>query len=247
MSTDPPQAAGLVYQLKVVLRDCSPLIWRRLLVPGETTIAQLHTILQTVMGWEDLHLHRFRIHGKEYGVYHEGGIVFADDPHQVRLAAFKLRRGERFVYEYDLSDFWQHDLYLEQVLPCDPRKHYPVCPAGAGDCPPEECGGPWGYQRRRQERSAWPELLQARKDLGRGAERLLAFVEGGPRPTYEDEEFMAALERMQARIAAAPTPFQRRAVNAALRTLIKELPGTSASNSSPPPTTAPKPRRKSRS
>jgi len=65
MNTDQPQPSAVVYQIKIVLRDCSPLIWRRLLVPGDTTIAELHPIVQTVMGWQDLHLHRFRVHGKE--------------------------------------------------------------------------------------------------------------------------------------------------------------------------------------
>ncbi|MDQ2805864.1 MAG: plasmid pRiA4b ORF-3 family protein [Chloroflexota bacterium] len=71
MSTEEPAANVPVYQLKVVLRDCSPLIWRRLLVSSDTTIAHLHAILQTALGWEDLHLHRFRIHSKEYGIYRE--------------------------------------------------------------------------------------------------------------------------------------------------------------------------------
>ena len=55
MSADTPPAPRKVYQLKVVLRQCSPLIWRRLLVTSDTTIAQLHTILQIAMGWEDVH------------------------------------------------------------------------------------------------------------------------------------------------------------------------------------------------
>ena len=143
-TTTPPPIR--VYQLKVALRDISPLIWRRLLVTRETTIAQLHDIVQIAMGWEDLHLHQFRIHGKAYGIYRDGGISFADDPHQVMLADFKLRTGERFIYEYDMGDFWQHDIRFEGVLPFDASTHYPVCTAGAGDCPPEDCGGPGGAQ-----------------------------------------------------------------------------------------------------
>jgi len=145
MNADKHQAPVTVYQLKVSLRDISPMIWRRLLVTKDTTIAQLHDILQTVMGWEDLHLHQFRVYGKAYGVYRDGGMSFADDPYQVTLATFKLRVGERFVYEYDMGDFWQHDIRIERVLPLDLRKAYPVCTGGAGDCPPEDCGGPWGY------------------------------------------------------------------------------------------------------
>jgi len=230
MSADTPPAPRKVYQLKVVLRQCSPLIWRRLLVTSDTTIAQLHTILQIAMGWEDVHLHRFRIHGKDYGIYREGGLFFADDPNEVRLADFKLRPGERFVYEYDMGDFWQHDIRLEQVLPYNPATTYPVCTAGAEDCPPENCGGPAGYRYQRAARYSWPQIEQAREDVVLVAERILAFYDGGPRPTATDVEFTTAVERMHAWRAAAAPALNRRAVNAALSQWLKESPCTSASN-----------------
>jgi hypothetical protein len=81
----------------VVLRGISPLIWRRLLVRGDSTIADLHHTLPIAVGWSDAHLHRFIIHGKDYGVAHVGGRTFADDPTRVRLADFAFRPGERFV------------------------------------------------------------------------------------------------------------------------------------------------------
>ncbi len=87
MSADKNHTTAKVYQLKVSLRDISPLIWRRLLVTSDTTIAHLHAILQTAMGWEDVHLHCFRIHGKDYGISRAGGLLFDDDPHQVILSA----------------------------------------------------------------------------------------------------------------------------------------------------------------
>ncbi len=59
----------IVYQLKVVLLGISPMIWRRLLLCGDSTITDLHYIIQITMGWSDDHLNRFRIHGKQYGVY----------------------------------------------------------------------------------------------------------------------------------------------------------------------------------
>lgn len=229
MSTDKYQAAVKVYQLKVSLRGISPMIWRRLLVPSDTTIAHLHDILQTAMGWEDLHLHQFRVHGKEYGIYREGGMFFDDDPSQVTLADFKLRASEQFVYEYDMGDFWQHDIRLERVLPRDLSKTYPICTGGAGDCPPEDCGGPLGYRSLIDERCSWLEVEQAREDVLLVAQRLLAFCEGGPRPTTDDDAFMAALERMHDRLEDAPITFDRRTVNAALRTMRKEPPCTSAS------------------
>ena len=113
----PTPGAPQVYQLKVVLRDVTPLVWRRLLVASTTTIADLHASIQIAMGWEDLHLHQFRIYGKAYGVYRDGGISFADDPHQVTLADFRFRAGERLLYEYDFGDGWQHDIWLERILP----------------------------------------------------------------------------------------------------------------------------------
>ena len=229
MRADKHLPSVTVYQLKVSLRDISPLIWRRLLVTSDTSIAHLHSMLQTVMGWADLHLHRFRIHGKEYGISRVGGILFDGDPFQVKLSDFKLRASERFVYEYDMGDFWQHDIRLERIVPLDPRKRYPTCIDGAGDCPPEDCGGPWGYHSRMEEQCSLLGLLQAHEDMRLVAERLLEFAEGGPRPTTDDAEFMAALERMHERLEDVPIAFDRRAVNTALRKLRKELPCTSAS------------------
>lgn len=72
-----------VYQFRVYLREISPAIWRRLLLRDDQTIADLHYTLQIAMGWSDLHLNRFIIHGKQYGVYYIGGISFSDNPHKI--------------------------------------------------------------------------------------------------------------------------------------------------------------------
>lgn len=103
--TPKPSEKVKVYQLKVTLRQITPLIWRRILVKSDTSIAQMHSFVQAVMGWEDLHLHQFVIHGKAYGIYRSCGISFADDPHQVRLRDFKLRRGNRLItLEYSTDE-----------------------------------------------------------------------------------------------------------------------------------------------
>ena|SRR5665213_3572133 len=86
-----------VYQLRAVLRGISPLIWRRLLVRSDSSIALLHQTLQVAFGWEDLHLNRFSIRGREYGVYHDGGLMFSTDARKVRLCDLKLMRLERFA------------------------------------------------------------------------------------------------------------------------------------------------------
>jgi hypothetical protein len=153
-----------IYQLRVVLRGISPLIWRRLLVGSDSTVAQLHEVLQIAFGWDDEHLNRFEIRGREYAVYRDGGGMIGLDARRVRLGDLKLRRLERFVYEYDFGDSWIHDLRLEATLPVNPRKTYPVCVAGKCSAPPEDCGGPAAFMASRQyhagvSRGASPEEL----------------------------------------------------------------------------------------
>jgi Plasmid pRiA4b ORF-3-like protein len=75
-----------VYQLKIFILGISPMIWRRFKVHGNSTITDLHYIVQIVMGWTDSHLHHFVIHGKDYGIAQSGGIWFTDDPNKVKLA-----------------------------------------------------------------------------------------------------------------------------------------------------------------
>jgi Plasmid pRiA4b ORF-3-like protein len=144
-----PELDGLsspsVYQLRVVLRGVSPLVWRRLLVRSESTIAELHAVLQTSFGWSDEHLHRFVIHGREYGVGHIGGLTFRDDARRVRLDRLGLRLAERFVYEYDFFDSWVHDVRVEQVAALEAGRSYPRCVGGGRAAPPEDCGGVWAY------------------------------------------------------------------------------------------------------
>lgn len=218
-----------IYHLRVTLRDVSPLVWRRLLVRSDTTIAQLHDVLQIAMGWEDAHLQQFRIHGKAYGVYHEGGMTFADNPHTVRLADFRLRKGERFVYEYDFGDFWQHDIRLEQMGPPTTRVHYPVCTVGSGDCPPEDCGGPAGYAAFLLERGSRSAMNEVSEAMAVVAERIRDWQQGGARPTWDDEELSDAMDRMSDWLNEAPAAFNRRAVNVALREKSEEWTCTSAS------------------
>jgi hypothetical protein len=140
-----------VYQLHVWIRQISPMIWRRLLVRSDSTIADLHFTLQIAFGWSDEHLNRFHIHGQDYGVYHDGGISFSTDPDQVRLFDFKFRKNERFLYEYDLSDCWQHEVRVEAFWAPEDKRLYPCCIGGQRRVPPEDCGGPIAFMARRDE------------------------------------------------------------------------------------------------
>jgi hypothetical protein len=147
------QKGIFVSQLRVWLREISPAIWRRLLVRSDSTLADLHYTLQIAMGWTDIHLHQFLIHGKRYGIPKTGGVSFADDPRQVQLNRFRFREKERFLYEYDFRDVWHHEIRMEKLLPLDPKRTYPVCIGGAWSAPPEDCGGPWAYMALRQHYS----------------------------------------------------------------------------------------------
>ena len=139
-----------VYQLRMRLCGISPLIWRRFLVRSDTSSAELHHLLQAAFDWSDSHLHRFVIHGKDYGIAYAGGISFSDDPKRVRLADFGFRINERFFYEYDCYDLWRHELRLEQIVPFEPTQRYPRCTGGGRAAPPEDCGGPQAFLALRQ-------------------------------------------------------------------------------------------------
>lgn len=122
------------YQLRIQLRGVSPPIWRRVLVPVDSSIRTLHAVIQASMGWENIHLNQFTIRGEHYGVYHDGGICFRTDPDQLRLCDFGFHIHDRFLYEYDFYSEWLHDIRIEKILDIDACK-LPRCVGGRGFCP----------------------------------------------------------------------------------------------------------------
>jgi hypothetical protein len=149
-----------IYQLRAVVHGVSPLIWRRLLVPAESSIADLHTILQTAFGWTDEYLHRFVIHGVEHGANHFAG-PFRDDAHQIRLGGLGLRITERFTYHYNFTADWRLDLRLEQKLPATAGRIYPRCSGGRRAGPPQDWAGPWDYLEHTQPYLVFEAILRA--------------------------------------------------------------------------------------
>lgn len=163
--TIPNEAGAEIYQLHVWIRQITPMIWRRLLVRSDGTIAELHDTLQIAFGWSDAHLNRFHIHGQDYGVYHDSGLCFSADADQVRLCEFKSRINERFCYEYDFGDGWQHEVRIEARLAQDEKRTYPCCIGGKRRAPPEDCGGPLAFMTHRDTLpSQVADLLEAIQD-----------------------------------------------------------------------------------
>lgn len=148
------------YRLKVVLRGVTPPVWRRIEVSATTRLDELHEVIQAAFGWWNAHLYEFEIGRVRYGVPDLDDI----GPPTRRAAATVLAEvadeGARFRYRYDFGDGWEHDVTVESVTttePVDgpvPDAPLPRCIGGGRACPPEDCGGPWGYR----------ELLQVLAD-----------------------------------------------------------------------------------
>jgi hypothetical protein len=92
-------------------------------------------------------------------------VWFADDPRQVQLADLHLRLRERFLYEYDFGDLWQHEIRVEKKLPVQPKRRYPTCIGGQRAAPPEDCGGPWAFMALQEEYSPYAMLEHLTKML----------------------------------------------------------------------------------
>lgn len=133
-----------VLQLKVTLDHVKPAIWRRIVVDQRTTIAQLHAILQVVMGWQDCHLHAFTIMNQRFGLPDPDDLppVVDERKHAIGTLAFK---GSKLTYEYDFGDEWKHTIVVEAVRDAIEGETLPSCVDGQRACPPEDCGGPPGY------------------------------------------------------------------------------------------------------
>ena len=134
-----------IYQLRVALRDIRPPVWRRVLVPGDVTLAELHEVVQDVMGWLDYHLWEFTVDGEIYTTPSIDEYRSVIDAEQVTLQQVAPNEGDRLHYLYDLGDSWEHVIEVEAVLPPDPEGQYPVCVEGGRACPPEDVGGVSGY------------------------------------------------------------------------------------------------------
>jgi Plasmid pRiA4b ORF-3-like protein len=140
--------AESIWQLKVTIKGSKPPIWRRIQVPANLSLSTLHQILQIALGWDNYHLYEFQIGDEHYGEPTKDDASWGPEVRSARRA--RLNRvvggeGGKFVYQYDFGDDWEHAIVVEKVLPAEIGTQYPRCVTGKRACPPEDCGGIWGY------------------------------------------------------------------------------------------------------
>ena len=173
------QNTNSIYQLKITLSRIRPPIWRRIEVK-DCTLEHLHEIIQVAMGWESYHLWSFEIGGEEFGPSEMGddpyGGVEMEDSSAVILSQIIAQGMKKFTYLYDFGDGWEHQILVEMTLTPEPKVKYPRCVKGKRACPPEDCGGPWGYE----------DFLDAIKDPDHAQhEELMEWIGG----EFDPEEF----------------------------------------------------------
>jgi hypothetical protein len=139
--------SGSVFQLKISLLDTKPPIWRCVLVDGSRTLDHVHEIIQAAFGWWNCHLHEFEVERRRYGIPDRGEDWGEppQDERRTRLDAI-AQRGSAFCYTYDFGDGWDHWIVVEKVTPGTADAPTPACIDGRRACPPEDCGGTWGYR-----------------------------------------------------------------------------------------------------
>jgi hypothetical protein len=188
MPTKKIESSGEVYQIKVTLIGTRPPIWRRLLVPSNMTLAQLHDVLQAAMGWENSHLHEFRIGRQRFGIP-DPMDTFMGGPgciseRKARLSEVLNKPGAKAEYTYDFGDSWEHRLAVEKILPPEPGLASPVCTDGKLHGPPEDCGGIGGFY----------DFLEAIGDPAHEQhEELLEWIGG----SFDPESFSTAVVNQQ--------------------------------------------------
>ena len=184
-SIEEPEAR-LQYELTVALTGIMPPIWRTLDVPGNLTLHKLHEIIQVAMGWENAHLYLFEIGERLYGEPSTGWDIPVEDATTTILEEVAAKTSA-FTYEYDMGDSWVHEITVEQAREGDSEER-PRCTGGARACPPEDCGGPLGYE----------DFLEAITDSDHEEhEAMLEWVGG----QFDPEAFdMAAVERVFSRL-----------------------------------------------
>ncbi len=169
------QAGEPVLQVRITLMEVDgPPVWRRVLIPAAYPLDRVHAVIQAAMGWQNCHMHAFRIGDVSYGPpdpYDELGFL---DERKVRLGDLAAT-ADRIEYEYDFGDGWEHELVIEARTTAQDGDIYPSCVTGEGACPPEDCGGVYGF-------ADFKELLAGPPSTER--DEMLEWAGGGYDPAH---------------------------------------------------------------
>ncbi|GER08830.1 hypothetical protein GCM10007972_24790 [Iodidimonas muriae] len=137
-----------ILQIKITLLHLKPVVWRRVLVPAGLSLKRLHDTIQAAMGWYDQHMYEFHVGERRYGArdFDDGLDPGVADANNVKLSSLVANGVERFLYVYDFGDDWRHEIVIEAAKAAEPGIDYPIFVDGERRCPPEDCGGPPGFE-----------------------------------------------------------------------------------------------------
>lgn len=137
-----------ILELEIVLQGSKPKIWRRVLVPANMNFHELHYIIQFSMGWTHSHLHQFVVgnNQRRIGIPFEDDFDEMEDSRKIKINSLLKAPKDHIIYEYDFGDDWKHIVEVKKVHLPEKSKKYPLLIGGAMACPPEDCGGIWGFQ-----------------------------------------------------------------------------------------------------
>ena len=134
-----------ILEFRIELMDIRPAIWRQVLLPTPSPLDVLHAVIQESFGWQNYHLYRFEYKDRAFEQLDDEST--AEDAARTTLQALDLKAGSSLLYTYDFGDDWHHEVRLVGTRPLNPDLIYPVCIDGARAGPPEDAGGPSGYER----------------------------------------------------------------------------------------------------
>lgn len=169
----------MVYQFKVQIKGITkPPVWRRLVVPAEFSFMRFHEVIQAAFGWEDDHLFQFGDKGYQstFRIAHPSDDDLGRDlgigpktldASKVKLSTVFTEGVRKLTYIYDFGDDWIHDITLEATS--EEKRKTALCIAGKGQCPPEDCGGPYGYEEIKEVLQTSPDskkVAEAKEQLG---------------------------------------------------------------------------------
>jgi hypothetical protein len=186
-----------VYRLKLTLKNTKPSIWRIVEVYSFTKFDDLHDVIQELFDWTDSHPHIFEgidNHGEKRVIrlpHNDPEMPEEEDHYDERyefLFDYLTNRTRNLTYIYDFGDNWEVGIELKDIIPADPEKRYPSMLDGKRASPPEDCGGPLGYQ----------DILRIIKDRTHPEyEKTLEWLGNGFDPDWFDaEEYLTEDEEL---------------------------------------------------